>query len=89
MSWTLAIAIFFVAWWVAFLAVLPWGVTSPHEAGEELVPGQDSSAPVKPMFRRKIIATTIIAGLITSLAAANSHFGWVRFESLPGPDRLY
>lgn len=89
MSWVLALAIFFVAWWLIFLAVLPWGVKTPEEAGEELVPGQSRSAPVRPMFRRKIIITTILAVLVTGIAAANARYGWIGFKQLPGPNRLY
>jgi predicted secreted protein len=88
MSWQLALAIFFVAWWVSFLAVLPWGVKTSQESGEALIPGQADSAPARPMFLRKIAATTIIAFVITLLAWANAHYGWVTFASLPGPDRL-
>jgi predicted secreted protein len=89
MSWNFLLAIFFVVWWIAFLAVLPWCVKSPTETGEALVPGQADGAPAHPMFRRKILITTAIALAVTGVAAANAHFGWIGFRDLPGPDRLY
>ncbi len=89
MSWSLALAIFFVAWWICFLITLPWGIRSPHETGEELVPGQASGAPSQPHFARKIIAASLMAAAVTGLAAANARFGWITFDMLPGPGRLY
>jgi predicted secreted protein len=36
-----ALAIFFLIWWVALFAVLPWGIKSQHE-GEDIAPGHRS-----------------------------------------------
>jgi predicted secreted protein len=88
MGWKLTLAIFFVVWWISFLAVLPWGVKTAEEAGEEIVPGQSHSAPVKPHFRRKILITTGVAALVTLLAWANATFGWIGFEQLPGSEDM-
>jgi predicted secreted protein len=38
MSITTAVAIFFLIWWVALFAVLPWGVRSQHEDGADAGP---------------------------------------------------
>jgi predicted secreted protein len=89
MSWGFLLAIFFVVWWVVFLAALPWGVKSPAESGDDLVAGQADGAPARPMLLRKAIVTTVIALGITGLAAANAHFGWVDFQDLPGPNKFY
>ena len=43
-SWVLAVAIYFVLWWIVLFAVLPWGVESQEEAGE-VSPGSDPGAP--------------------------------------------
>ena len=32
MSWTTAIAIYFMIWWVVLFAVLPWGVRTQEES---------------------------------------------------------
>ncbi len=89
MSIPLTLAIFFVVWWITFLAVLPFGIKSPEQAGERMVPGQASGAPATPAFARKIIWTTVIASLITAIAWANAHFGWIGFADLPGPNKYY
>ena len=58
-----AVAIFFVIWWVALFAVLPWGVRGQHETGE-IAPGTDPGAPVVPHIGRKLIWTTVVAVVI-------------------------
>lgn len=63
MSIFTALAIYFVIWWVVLFAVLPWGVHSQQESGE-IAPGTDPGAPVLTNLRLKLIATTIVAGVV-------------------------
>jgi len=58
-----ALAIYFVIWWIALFAVLPWGVRSQHEAGE-MTPGTDPGAPVVPDIKRKLVWTTVVATVV-------------------------
>ena len=58
-----AAAVFFLIWWVVLFAVLPWGVRSQHEGGE-VAPGTDPGAPVVPKLGRKLVWTTLVAGVI-------------------------
>jgi predicted secreted protein len=58
-----ALAIYFVIWWVVLFAVLPWGVHNQQESGE-IAPGTDPGAPVLTNLRLKLIATTIVAGVV-------------------------
>jgi predicted secreted protein len=60
MSIFTALAIYFVIWWIALFAVLPWGVRSQDEAGG-MTPGTDPGAPVLTNLKRKLIGTTIVA----------------------------
>ncbi len=62
MSKTTGLAVFFLIWWVVLFAVLPWGVRSQHEDGE-VAPGTDPGAPAVPKLGRKLIWTTVVAGL--------------------------
>ena len=62
MSWPLAVAIYFILWWVALLAVLPFGVRTQGEAGR-VVPGTPRSAPAAPDLKR-------IMALATGVSAA-------------------
>jgi len=58
------LAIYFVIWWLALFIVLPWGVTSAHELGQEVDAGTAKSAPLKPRMGKKFLITTVIAGVI-------------------------
>ena len=66
MSWTTALAIYFVAWWVMLFAVLPFGVRSQQEAGE-VVPGTDPGAPVMPRLLRVVAWNTVITAVLCGL----------------------
>jgi len=63
MTKTTAAAMFFLIWWVVLFAVLPWGVRSQHEGGEA-VPGTDPGAPIVPRLGRKLMWTTLVAGVV-------------------------
>jgi predicted secreted protein len=61
---TTSLAIYFLIWWVVLFAVLPWGVRSQHEAGDDIAPGTDPGAPAIPHLRRKLIWTTVVSAVI-------------------------
>jgi predicted secreted protein len=65
MTTATAVAVFFLIWWVVLFAVLPWGVRSQHEGGE-VAPGTDPGAPTLPKLGRKLVWTTVVAGMIFS-----------------------
>jgi len=60
------IAVFFVIWWLSFVAVLPIGNRSQAEAGE-VVAGTDPGAPVAPHLLRKALMATALAIVMTLL----------------------
>jgi predicted secreted protein len=66
MSVATAVAVYFIIWWVVLFAVLPWGVRSQQESGS-VTQGTDPGAPAIPMLRRKLIWTTIVAGIVFAL----------------------
>jgi len=63
MSFATALAAFFLIWWVALFAVLPWGVHSQQETGE-FTPGTDPGAPSNFRLGRKLLWTTAVALVI-------------------------
>jgi len=65
-SWTTALAIYFVAWWLMLFVVLPFGVRSQQEEGS-VVPGTDPGAPVVPLLVKKLIWNTILTGVVCGL----------------------
>ena len=76
------VAIFFVIWWICFVAVLPIGNRSQHEAGE-VVAGTDPGAPVLPRLWRKLGLATLLAVactglLVWGLSNETLHYYWNR-----------
>lgn len=63
-----AIALYFVVWWTALFAVLPFGGRSQSEAGE-ISAGSDPGAPALPRLNEKAIWTTLVAAVIFVIAA--------------------
>ena len=66
MSIVTALAIYFIVWWLVLFAVLPFGVRSQQERGE-VTPGSDPGAPAVPRLARKLVWTTIVAGIVFAL----------------------
>ena len=61
------IAVFFVVWWLTFVAVLPIGAKSHHEENADLVAGGDPGSPVAPRLVHKLILASILAVIFTAL----------------------
>ncbi|HAK63558.1 MAG: DUF1467 family protein [Pseudomonadota bacterium] len=55
---------FVCIWMVSLFMVLPWGISNHLEAGEEVIPGTDPGAPVRPRMLLKVGITTLIAMLL-------------------------
>ena len=63
-----AIALYFVVWWTALFAVLPFAAQSQAEAGD-IAHGSDPGAPALPGLNEKAIWTTITAAVVFTVAA--------------------
>jgi predicted secreted protein len=61
MNWFTGVVVYILIWWTALFAVLPIG-TRPVDEPD----GQTGwrGAPERPMIRRKLIATTIVAAVL-------------------------
>jgi predicted secreted protein len=81
MSLVTAIAIYFIIWWTVLFAVLPWGVRSQEENGA-VSRGTDPGAPVIPHLRRKIIWTTVVAGIVFALCYVVHGYRLVAIDDL-------
>lgn len=73
-----AIISYLLIWWVLLFTVLPWGATSAHEAGEEVIPGNEPSAPMVSRMGRKLLITTLLAIPFWLL-----YFGAVKMDLAP------
>lgn len=80
MSVVTGLMVYLVLWWLIFFMMLPIGVRSHGEAGEDVVPGTPESAPVRPMLWRKAFAATLVAGLLWSVFYLADTYGWLGFN---------
>ncbi len=74
------IVVFIIWWWIVFLAVLPMGVQSRWETGDDGVEGADPGAPNDPQLKKKAIRATVIAFALTVVTAAIIASGLVSFR---------
>lgn len=78
------VAIYFIVWWTSLFAVLPWGVRSQAESAD-ITPGTDPGAPVRPLLLKKVLATTVLAAVVTTAVVYLMTSGIVSLEDLPMP----
>jgi len=81
------VAIYFIVWWVSLFAVLPWGVRSQAESAD-VVPGTDPGAPVRPLMLYKVIATSLIALVVTAGIIYLMTSGIISLEDIPMPFKV-
>ena len=60
----LALAIYATIWWIVLFAVLPLGVRSAEEEGEERPEGADPGAPLAPQLAKKAGLTTLLSAMV-------------------------
>ncbi len=58
------ILVYILCWWLIWFMILPVGIVTQQESGEEIVKGTVKSAPVRPRLLMKMLATTIVSGLV-------------------------
>jgi predicted secreted protein len=76
------LAIYILFWTIALFVVLPFGVRTAEEAGEECLPGHAPSAPHNFSFGRTALRATIVSAAAFGLFYANYRFGWVTIDML-------
>jgi predicted secreted protein len=74
-------AIYFVLWWIVLFAVLPFGVRSQMENGEEIA-GTDPGAPSAARMGRKLLWTTAISTVIFVAGMMAFRGGYLNVERL-------
>ncbi|WP_439532465.1 DUF1467 family protein [Polymorphobacter sp.] len=77
-------AIYLLFWTLTLFAVLPFGVRTSREEGQEPVPGEADSAPANPQLGKKLLWTTLISAVLFGLFWANYVFGWLEVADVPG-----
>ena len=82
MRWTSIAAIYLLFWTLSLFFVLPFGVRTSEELGEERVVGHADSAPHSFSFGRVALRATIVATILFGLFYANYVFGWISVDDL-------
>ena len=76
------IAIYFVVWWIVLFAVLPWG-TRPVAEPDSLTGWR--GAPANLGMRKKIIATSIVAAIVTAAIYATFYYDLLGLDTMDMP----
>ena len=71
------IALYFLFWTISLFLVLPFGIRTSEEEGEEVLPGHADSAPHSFSFGRAALRATILSVVLFGLFYANYVYGWV------------
>ena len=82
MKFSSIVAIYFLFFAGSAFVLLPFGVKTLEEVGEERVPGQADSAPHRFDIPSHVLRATILASLLFAIYYANWHFGWVKVDDL-------
>jgi len=82
MAISTVLAIYFLIWWITLFAVLPWGVRSQHETGEEIAPGTDPGAPAVHRVWWALRWTTVVATVVFVILWAIYASGLIPLDAL-------
>ena len=81
MSWWSIIAIYVLVWIFVAFVLLPFGVRTHEELGQELTPGQAESAPANFRPGRLALRAAGIAVVLTAIWVLNWEQGWIGRET--------
>ena len=79
MNWFTGVIVYLLVWWTALFAVLPFGTRPDPEA--DPVAGGWRGVPERPLLLRKVVATTILSGVIWIGIYALVESDWLSFRS--------
>lgn len=82
MSWISFTALFFITWWIALFAVLPFSVRTQDEE-QDVTLGTVSSAPTGPHMLRAVLRTTVITAIIMGIAYGVTHGLGLGIDDIP------
>ncbi len=78
MSWTGALVVYVIIWWLVVFMVLPWGNRAIDQVDVEK--GQTPGAPRQPRLAIKFLATTAIATALWGVAVWLISSGLIGFR---------
>jgi predicted secreted protein len=82
MRFTSVLAIYLLFFAGSTFILLPFGVRTTEELGEERIPGQAESAPHRFDLARHLLKAAILAAVLFALYYVNWIYGWITAEDL-------
>ena len=82
MSFLTALAVYFIIWWITLFAILPIGVRTQAEESD-ITLGTTESAPLKLQMRKKVILTSLVAGVIFAIYFVLTEILGFSVDSIP------
>jgi predicted secreted protein len=82
MKFTSIVAIYFLCFIASAFILLPFGVKTTEETGEEKIPGQAESAPHRFDLKQHLLRSAIVAAIFFAIYYANWAFGWITPDDL-------
>lgn len=82
MQITSIIAIYSLFWVLSAFLVMPFGIRTPNESGEQMVAGQADSAPSNFRPGRVALRATILSLVLFGLYYVNYVNGWIEAQDL-------
>jgi predicted secreted protein len=82
MKWTSISAIYFLFFVGSAFFLLPFGVRTHEEVGEERIPGQADSAPHRFELTRHLLRSAALAAVLMVIFYVNYVNGWITADDL-------
>lgn len=82
MQITSIIAIYALFWVMSAFFLLPFGIRTPDETGDEMIAGQADSAPVNFRPGRLSLRATLLAAVLTGLFVLNYQYEWITVDDI-------
>jgi predicted secreted protein len=76
------VAIYFLFFAACVFVLLPFGVKTSEEVGEEKIPGQADSAPHRFDLKRHLLKAALLAVVLFAVYYANWSYGWITPDDL-------
>lgn len=91
MTFTSIIAIYLLFWVISAFLMLPLGIRSMEELGQEKIPGQQDGVPGNFSPKKVLLRTTILSAVLFGIFYLNYTYGWIdgnSFDFLFDPPEL-
>lgn len=83
MSTSLALAIYFICWWIVLFAILPLKIGPQPKEGERDPHAEASGAPLAPNITLKFVITTIVTAAIFAVIYAIIALKLISLDDIP------